>query len=347
MKKAVLIVSLILIISIIFVPIPHSSYDDGGTREYSALAYKIVDWNRISADGTYSETKLYFIPDCYKSIDELWEQEEEKMVKTFAAVIVQINLNTVIVEPIDDSSAAQISDRISFDISKLEKLDACVGDLVKVTYEGPVLDSYPAIINAISWEFGGDEYMCMKPVIYLYPEKETPVTVKLDYKGELTCTYPEYKNGWQVTAMPDGTIIDKNGQEYNYLYWEGKDSTEYDFSQGFCVKGEDTAAFLERALEKQGLTRREANEFIVYWLPQMQDNPYNIISFQTEKYNDTARLDINPAPDTLIRVYMTWYACNVEINIEEQKLSAPTREGFTVVEWGGSQLPALSGTPLK
>ena len=29
-----------------------------------------------------------------------------------------------------------------------------------------------------------------KPVIYLYPEAETDVTVTLDYDGELTCVYP-------------------------------------------------------------------------------------------------------------------------------------------------------------
>ena len=44
-------------------------------------------------------------------------------------------------------------------------------------------------------------------------------------------------------------------------------------TEGFCVKGEDTAAFLEDALSKLGLNRKEANEFIVYWLPLMEQNP--------------------------------------------------------------------------
>ena len=52
-----------------------------------------------------------------------------------------------------------------------------------------------------------------KPVIYLYPEKETAVDVSLDYKGELTCTYPEYDGGWSVIAKPDGTIFDKDEKE--------------------------------------------------------------------------------------------------------------------------------------
>ena len=105
-----------------------------------------------------------------------------------------------------------------------------------------------------------------KPVIYLYPEAETEVTVSLDYDGELTCVYPAFDGGasWSVTAAPDGTLTDAAGQTYSYLYWEGVSDAEYDFSEGFCVPGGDTAAFLEDALADLGLTRREANEFIVY-----------------------------------------------------------------------------------
>ena len=177
-----------------------------------------------------------------------------------------------------------------------------------------------------------------KPVLYLYPEKETAVTVTLDYAGELTCTYPTYNNGWTVTAQPDGTLTDSAGQAYNYLYWEGLDHTEYDFSQGFCVAGRDTAVFLEDALSRLGLTRREANEFIVYWLPQMQENPYNLIAFQSDAYTQAARLAIDPVPDTLLRVFMAWKPLEHAQNIPAQPLSTPGRTGFTAVEWGGCQV---------
>lgn len=177
-----------------------------------------------------------------------------------------------------------------------------------------------------------------KPVIYLYPESKTEVKVKLDYDGELTCTYPAYNNGWSVTALPDGTLTDAEGQSYNYLYWEGVTDAEYDFSQGFCVPGEDTAAFLDDALAQLGLTRREANEFIVYWLPMMEANPYNLISFQQEAYTDGAELTVSPAPDTLIRVFMAWQPLEEAVEIEPQSLTAPDRTGFTVVEWGGAEV---------
>ena len=183
---------------------------------------------------------------------------------------------------------------------------------------------------------GGDE----KPVIYLYPEAETEVTVSLDYDGELTCVYPAFDGGasWSVTAAPDGTLTDAAGQTYSYLYWEGVSDAEYDFSQGFCVPGGDTAAFLEDALADLGLTRREANEFIVYWLPRMEGNAYNLIAFQTTAYTDHARLTVVPAPDTVLRVFMAWQPLDAPVEIPAQELSAPERTGFTVVEWGGAEL---------
>lgn len=175
----------------------------------------------------------------------------------------------------------------------------------------------------------------LKPVIYLYPEETEDVSVELDYAGDLTCTYPEHNGKWSVTAQPDGTLTDADGQTYNYLYWEGENDASYDFSKGFCVAGSDTAAFLESALDQLGLTRREANEFIVYWLSLMQDNPYNIISFQTDAYTQAAQLHIDPEPDTLLRVFMAWKASDAPVEIPAQELTAPKRAGFTVVEWGG------------
>ena len=177
-----------------------------------------------------------------------------------------------------------------------------------------------------------------KPVIYLYPEAETQVTVNLDLNGDLTCTYPAYGEGWTVTASPDGTLTDENGQTYNYLYWEGIQAADYDFSQGFCVAGQDTASFLEDTLADLGLTRREANEFMVYWLPMMEENPYNLISFQSEAYTDGAVLTVTPEPDTLLRVFMAWKPLASPVDIDPQTLTAPARTGFTVVEWGGTQV---------
>lgn len=178
-----------------------------------------------------------------------------------------------------------------------------------------------------------------KPVIYLYPEEETPVSVKLDFNGRLTSTYPAYEDGWQVVAQPDGTLTDPaTGRQYYCLFWEGESYADYDLSQGFVVAGEDTESFLEDTLAQLGLTDKEANEFIIYWLPRMQGNAYNLISFQYESYTDNALLDIEPSPDSVLRVFMAWQALSEPKEIAPQILKPFERTGFTVIEWGGAEI---------
>ncbi len=178
-----------------------------------------------------------------------------------------------------------------------------------------------------------------KPVIYLYPEETTDVQVQLNLNGDLTCTYPAYGEGWHVTAQPNGTLTNfADGQEYSYLYWEGVTDTVLDMSEGFVVKGADTAEFLQQTLAEIGLTPHEYNEFIVYWLPKMQNNPYNLITFQQEAYTETAQLDITPQPDSLLRVFMAYQPLNEPVDVTEPEIEPFTREGFTVVEWGGTEV---------
>ena len=178
-----------------------------------------------------------------------------------------------------------------------------------------------------------------KPIIYLYPEEETKISIQLGFPNKLTTTYPKYNNSWNVTAYPDGTLIDSNGRIYYCLYWEGKNIDELSIEEGFCVKREDTAKFLEEKLSVLGLTEKEANEFIIYWLPRLEKNNYNLIEFETiEEINKSMPLKITPNPDTIIRIMMKFKGVNKYTKINEQQLSNVERKGFTVVEWGGTEL---------
>ena len=49
-------------------------------------------------------------------------------------------------------------------------------------------------------------------------------------------------------------------------------------------------------------------------------------------------LDINPNPDTIIRVLMTFKGLDGPIKVKEQKLVTPERKGFIVVERGGTEI---------
>ena len=215
----------------------------------------------------------------------------------------------------------------------------CYGDDIHITFHTVEYSRNPHDLPIVTAQTIDIFSMAAKPVIYLYPEEPTVCSVHLALQGELTCTYPAYGKGWEgFTAYPDGTLLFPDGKSYYCLYWEGRQDTRWDFSEGFCVKGEDTALFLEQTLAAQGLTPREANEFIIYWLPLMEKNPYNVISFQTATYTETAPLHITPTPDSLLRVFMAYYPSQEAVEIPRQELTGFERTGFTVVEWGGSQV---------
>lgn len=92
MKKKVWIpvVIAVVLIAILTIPIPSGVYKDGGTREYTALTYKIVDWNRLTGDSIYDKTKVYFFPYNFKSIDSLWYYEEDEIEFSFIATVLEM-----------------------------------------------------------------------------------------------------------------------------------------------------------------------------------------------------------------------------------------------------------------
>ena len=186
-----------------------------------------------------------------------------------------------------------------------------------------------------------ESFVALKPIIYLYPQEEKEITVKLGYSEKITCSYPKYTlEGWKVIAKPDGSMIDlKTGRNLYSLYWEGKDAPKTDLKEGFVVKGEDAASFLEEKLEILGLSEREAEEFIIYWLPKLEASKYNYVRFATmEEINEYMPLEFSVNPDSLIRVLMQFKGLEEEITVNEQKLQTPKREGFIAVEWGGTEL---------
>lgn len=177
-----------------------------------------------------------------------------------------------------------------------------------------------------------------KPILYLYPEKEEKVTVTFEHPENLLTTYPKYKNNWTVTASSNGDLYAKNGKYYYALYWDEKNTTTEDFKEGFYVTKENAIEFLETTLTQIGLTEREQNEFIMYWLPILEKNEQSIVNYTlTEERQNENKLIITPQPDSLLRIRINIKKVNQKVNIKEQKLPTFTREGFTVVEWGGAK----------
>ena len=180
-----------------------------------------------------------------------------------------------------------------------------------------------------------------KPIIYLYPTEETEVLVSLGNVDRLTHTYPPYELGWRVIAKPDGNLTEvRTNRELYALYWEGRSASTQYITEGFVVAGKDTISFLEEKLPLLGLNAREMEEFIIYWLPQLESNPYNLIRFlPMEEQEKEMPLTVTPKPDTVIRVMMAFKPLIRPVKVAEQKLpETPERNGFVVVEWGGTKI---------
>ena len=249
-----------------------------------------------------------------------------------------IPLVTVTLRGEDGINRGALTDSTGFFLIKDIPLGECRMDISSNGYQEIMFDFNIKEHAYYKCEIKLKQFEIEKPVIYLYPTQKQTIEVQLNYNGALTHTYPKYPtDGWQVIAEPNGTLWDKNGMEYYALFWEGKPHKQIIPKDGFVIAGKETAAFLEEKLAYLGLNRKEANEFIMYWLPRMEENNYNFIHFSGKQYEEQAALIINPKPETIIRVMMLTQALEYKINIPLQDLNSlkNKRKGYTVVEWGG------------
>ena len=192
-----------------------------------------------------------------------------------------------------------------------------------------------------SFYYPHNDFVVKKPVIYAYSQKpqELNITLTKSNNTKVDIEYPLSNNGtWTVKTDADGRL-NINDRKYNYLYWEDKENLQFTIDKGFCVKGEDTAKFLEFALSELGLNETEQNDFITYWLPEMINNKYNLITFNPDEYFNMYRLSSDKKAN-IIRVYMVFEASDREVDLERQNLGAFNdweRNEVTIVEWGGTK----------
>ena len=151
MRKRIWIIAAIFLAAL-FIPIPTGVCKDGGTRTYTALTYKITDWNRITGPvTTYDTTKIYWFPNNFKSIDTLWGYEEMEAEHSFTATVLEIYRGSVLVAPDPDEPIAKCCDKITFSTKRLPGLNLGAGTRLTITYKGGIMESYPAQIHATYW----------------------------------------------------------------------------------------------------------------------------------------------------------------------------------------------------
>lgn len=177
-----------------------------------------------------------------------------------------------------------------------------------------------------------------KPVIYLYPERNTRVSVKVDPVGGFTVTIPEYGNGWTVDATPEGKITNlADAKTYPYLFWEGgKDGAVRTPKEGFVIAKENMEKELDQKLSQFNLNEQERKDFLEFWVPKLSEAPYYFITFISRSEIDrVAPLTISPKPQNTIRVLMDYRPLNEPVEVSPLEIPSTKRDGFTAVEWGG------------
>ncbi len=208
--------------------------------------------------------------------------------------------------------------------------------------------------------------------LYLYPEEETIIswsgyTVWTETEdavsdldpSEFDQRYDRRANLYRV--YPDGRIVsDFWKKEYGRLewkpaaqqiyssrtgsytlYWDAayQNGWSYDFTEGWCVPGDETETFLWDVLPKTGLNEIETGDVIADWLPELEGNAFNLLAFhidhrQTAVYQGGTGERIG----STLRVFFLTQPLDAPIELTPQTFEPFDREGSTVVQWGGVQI---------
>lgn len=118
------------------------TYYDGGSKEFLGIGYKVVRCNTLSNDksihfGFYNINVDGF---CNNLITT----------HTFKAKIISIENDTILIKPNPEEKESLSSDLFSITIDKDTLYD--IGTEIIVTYQGGILESYPAQIDVIQIE---------------------------------------------------------------------------------------------------------------------------------------------------------------------------------------------------
>ncbi len=109
------------------------------------------------------------------------------------------------------------------------------------------------------------------------------------------------------------------------------------------MKKEESQTFLWEKLALIGFNEKEINDFVVYWLPQLEKHTQCFIHFRiNDDIDHSSVLIVSPEPDSRIRLFMEFRPVDAGFRIAPQPLKTYPRKGFTLVEWGGSPIEVVS-----
>ncbi|EAY13591.1 Ubiquitin family protein [Trichomonas vaginalis G3] len=211
----------------------------------------------------------------------------------------------------------------------------------QIQHDHPLSDYniQPGSILNLAWRNRGG-----KPVIYLYPMEEMDVNVNIKINdGIFSFVYPSFDEGstWKVKANPSGEIKHR-GKKMRYLFWETLFYPNLNMERGFVIKGQESIEFFEDKLKMMNLNDAEICDFITYWCPKLVAYKFVKICFQFENFDEMCPMTVEPKPQNINRVFFAALPLDIPEEIEPQDLPRFKRDGFTVIEWGGTIVSTLN-----
>lgn len=329
MKTALLLVSLVSFIQIWAKEVP-----DTIPPPYSVSAPELD----VSLDANHAVFELYFKRSRFES-----NEDNEFISIEFSCngVIERLTLME------NETSAKELMvspGKYRFQVIRNGNYDEIITDSIEISGQNR---------REITFHFPlGYREVYLKPVIYTYASEPKNATIQVVPNGDFTFTYPTTQNGqWTGIAQPDGSFT-TNGKNYPYLFWEGDghNALSASYDSGFIVESGEAITFLEEKLALMGLNDKEKTDFITFWGPKMTQSGRGFVHFLfNDEYDKVARMQVTPTPDNLFRVYLIWtpLETTVDMKVIPQKIPTIQREGFYLIEWGGSELPAITSISMR
>jgi hypothetical protein len=173
-----------------------------------------------------------------------------------------------------------------------------------------------------------------KPNIYLYSDADMTVNVRLYPAHWITESAPAYPadSGWTV-HITDGSL---NGTE-DYLFYEAVVPDEgFQKDYGYKVYSKDREQDIERVLDLYGFNEKEKQDFLDYWTDKLEEDvDYIFLPQENNEVDIIMPLIISEAPDKIYRIWFYILPDDGSDIKEPSDISVISRDGFTVVEWGG------------
>ncbi|MCE1164762.1 MAG: hypothetical protein LWX07_05085 [Bacteroidetes bacterium] len=302
--------------------IPASINKSTYIRDFSLIEKSLITVSPVTVPKT-GYTVNYLVTDLYSSEKRLSDESSVLGFMTagcrnFAKDYKKfINKSCVLTADTPESALDAVKSGIDFTIDMSYNI---TGDLV---------DTYKKLCAS---DTSTHHTVVKKPAVYLYPESNMNVSVKVFVNGHLTVTEPEYGNGWNVNVTPEGIIDGK----YDYLFYEAAlNKTELP-DEGWVVEYSRIEKWFDETLPALGLNKKETEQFKDYWLKDLKKaNYYEIRLLGNEFLENNMRLDITPAPQTILRLNFHFKPAAVKTELKAPEIKKVERKGFTVIEWGG------------